>query len=121
MPAPAIGPTTYIHWLVHVQPMRAGLRERAGFMDAPERVPAKMISRATVAPMAMAARLPRAFRVGGHGKDYQHQKKGQHHLESEGLGYVPTPGRFAPWLARLPSRARRTALARMPPAIWATT
>ena len=44
-----------------------------------------MISRPTVAPMAMAARFPPGLGVGGYGDDDEHEQEGEDDLDTESL------------------------------------
>ena len=66
--------------------MRAGLRERAGFMEEPERGPAKMISRATVAPIARAASCPWALESVATATITSMSRKVSINFQTQGLG-----------------------------------
>src|SRR5690606_1538062 len=56
--APATGPTRYNHRSCTCPLTTAGATDRAGFIDAPEIVPANIASSATTAPIAAPAMIP---------------------------------------------------------------
>jgi len=60
MAVPVIGPTIQIQKWLQVPEARAGPRDRAGFMLAPETPPPTRMSNNTTPPIAMAAAAPTA-------------------------------------------------------------
>jgi hypothetical protein len=52
--APKVGAVKYTHKLLRLPATKAGAKERAGFIDAPEIGPANIASNNTTPPTAMA-------------------------------------------------------------------